>query len=61
MIQQGQTQVEQTPITAVGAMNGFDPIGSQGNAAKVDDPQVSQAGGDHQITEPLRVRQMAFV
>ena len=61
MIQQGQTEAKQAPITAIRAMNGFYPVVSHSNAAQVDDPQVSQASGDHQIAQALRIRQVTFV
>ena len=61
MIQQRQTEAEQAPIAAIRAMNDFYPIVSHSNAAQINDPQVGQASGDHQIAQALRVRQMTFV
>ena len=55
MIGQCQTETEQTSIAAIGAVNGFDPIVLQGDAAQIDDPQVGQETCDHQIVQALRI------
>ena len=42
-------------------MNYLDPIFSNGDDAQIDDPQIGQTGGDHEDTQALWIRQMAFV
>jgi hypothetical protein len=50
MIQENKAQTEQTPITTIRAMNDRDPFISMSGNAKVDDPKISQASGDHQTS-----------
>ncbi len=45
--QQPQAQLEQAEITAVTPMNDRQPVVFMRDPAQVNDPQVSQAGGEH--------------
>ena len=55
MLQQIQSQLKETQVAAVGSVNDLDPAVSFGNYAQVDDPDVSQAGSDHQSGQALRI------
>ena len=61
MLQQAQTQAEETQIAPVGTMNDLHPPISLGNDAQVDYPDVGQASGNHQLRQPSGVRDVALV
>ncbi|HEY4690857.1 MAG TPA: hypothetical protein VIK33_16215 [Anaerolineae bacterium] len=61
IIQETQAQLEQTEITAVAPMNAGLPLVALSQGAQVDDPQVSQAGGQHQPRDPFGVTQVTAV
>ena len=61
IIQETQAQLEQAQITAVAPMNEGLPLVALSQGAQVNDPQVSQAGGQHQPRNPLGVAQVTAV
>jgi hypothetical protein len=61
MIQQCQSETEQTPIAAVEGVNAFDPILSNRDAVQIDDPQVSQASRSHQIAQAFWIRHVTLM
>ena len=61
MLQQVQTQLEQAQIAAVWAMDDCHPFLFLGNDTQIDDPNVSQAGGNEQARHTFRLRDMTFV
>lgn len=61
MLDQVQAELEETQVTPIGSMNGLDPAMLLGYHAQIDDPDVGQAGCDHQAGQTRRVRDVAFV
>ena len=55
MLQQIQSQLKEAQVASISAVNDFDPAVSFGNYTQVDDPNVSQAGSDHQSGQALRI------
>ena len=53
IVQQAQAQLEQAQITAVAPMIERPPVVLLRDGAQVDDPQVSQTSGDHQLFDPV--------
>jgi len=61
MIQEAQPQLEQAQIATVTTMNLRCPAVRLGDSAQIHDPQVGEAGGQHQAQDPRGVAHMAFV
>ena len=61
IIQQPQAQLEQAQITAVTPMNHRQPIVCMRERAQVNNPQVSQASGEHQPVHTFRIAQVTSV
>jgi hypothetical protein len=61
MIEQVQAKLEKTQVTAIRAMDDLDPIIPLSNDTQVNDPDISQASGDHQACQTHWVRDLAFV
>ena len=61
MLQQVQAQLEKAQVTAVRSVDDFDPVVSFGQRTQMNDPDVSQASGDHEPSQAPRVRDMALV
>ena len=55
MFQQIQSQLKEAQVAAIRSVNDLDPAVSFGNDAQVDDPDVRQAGSDHQSRQALRI------
>src|SRR5437867_747390 len=61
MIQKPQTQLKQTQIATMPTMNLRRPAVLMRQRTQVNDPQVSEAGGQHQTHYADRITQMAPV
>ena len=61
IIQESQAELEQTQITAVPPMNERLPLVVLSQGAQENNPQVSQASGQHQPRDPLGVTQVTAV
>ena len=61
MFEQRQSQSKETQVTTVGAMDDFHPVIPFGDDSQVDEPNVCQTGRDHQPSQALWVRDVAFV
>jgi hypothetical protein len=55
MLQQIQSQLKEAQVATICSVNDLDPAVSFGNDAQVDDPDVGQAGSDHQSGQALRI------
>ena len=61
VIQQPQAQLEQAQITAVAPMKEPASVVLLRDRAQVNDPHVSQASGDHQPFDPVRITQVTAI
>ena len=55
MLQQIQAQLKEAQVATIGSVNDLDPTVSFGHYAQVDDPDVGQAGSNHQSGQALRI------
>ena len=61
VVQHIETELEQAEIAAICAVNDTMEAGFHGQGTEIDDPEISQASSQHQMSDTSRVRQMAFV
>ena len=55
MLQQIEPQLKEAQVATIGSVNDLDPAVSFGNYTQVDDPNIGQAGSDHQSGQALRI------
>jgi hypothetical protein len=61
VIEQIQAKAKKTQVTSVGAMDDLDPAIPFGNHTQIHDPDIGQAGCDHQTRQSRRIRDVTLV
>ena len=61
MFQEPQAKLKETQVAPVRAMNQRQEVALPCLIAQIDNPDISQASGNHQFCQALRISEMAFV